>query len=214
MNIKKINIFWTPVFYILGAALLALFTLIPSQQTHSYFQGNFQCMYIGSSLQVMTKYQSGSKNCLDLVGQLRTRKVELTKQILEIKSTSIYNQSARTKLLKEIKEIDVFLEQLIEGINSLESKIHLSYQKKYFEQLKAIQLKLVSKQVVLAADQSSFINNGDKKLLENIIKTIGFNYQRIRLIEGILASKNLDEMVPLLNTYQSLISSQLTWKSE
>lgn len=158
----------------------------------------------------MTKYQSGSKNCLDLVGQLRTRKVELTKQILEIKSTSIYNQSARTKLLKEIKEIDVFLEQLIEGINSLESKIHLSYQKKYFEQLKAIQLKLVSKQVVLAADQSSFINNGDKKLLENIIKTIGFNYQRIRLIEGILASKNLDEMVPLLNTYQSLISSQLT----
>ncbi len=214
MNIKKINIFGKPLFYILGVALLALFTLIPSQQTHSYFQWNFQCMYIGSSLQVMTKYQSWSKNCLDLIGQLRIRKNEVTKQILEIKSTSIYNQSARTKLLKEIKEIEVFLSQLIEGVNSLEDKINLSYQKKYFEKLKAIQLKLVSKQVVLAADQTNFINNWDRKLLENIIKTIGFNYQRIRLIEGILSSENLDEMVPLLNTYESLITSQLTWKSE
>jgi hypothetical protein len=194
--------------------VIALFFWLIPGKTNSYFQGSFHCSYSGNNLQVMTRSQTGSKNCIDLIAQLRIRKTAVVKQTFQIKSTSLYNQSARTKLIKEGKEIDTYLAQIIEGVNSLEEKINISYQKKYFEQLKSIRLKLLSKQALLAADQTNFINNGDKKLLENIIKTIGFNYQRIKLIEGILSSTTLDEMMPLLNTYESLINSQLTWKSE
>ena len=209
MKTNTSYIFSSPLLYTVLAWIGALLAFIPSNQSHGYFQGSFQCQYIGNNLQVMTKSQTGSKNCIDLIGQLRARKAQVVKQTLEIKSTSLYNQSVRTKLIKEGKEIDTYLTQLIDGVNSLEEKINLSYQQKYFEKLKVIQLKLISKHALLTADQTKFINNGDRKLLENINKTIGFNYQRIRLIEGIRASTNLDEMVPLLNTYESLITSQL-----
>lgn len=187
---------------------------MPGQQAQGYFQGNFHCLYSWSNLQVMTKSQSGSKNCMDLISQLNTRKTEIIKQTMQIKPSSIYNQSARAKLIRQDKEIDNFLSQLVQGVNDLENKVKAWYQKKYFDQLKSIRLKLVSKQALLAADQIKFISDWDKKLLDNIIKTIGFNYQRIKLIEGILSSMTLDEMIPLLDTYESLITSQLTWKSE
>jgi len=92
----------------------------------------------------------------------------------------------------------------------LEAKLFVNYKKKYNSKLKSIRKKLVTKQGVLTVDLIGSINDGQQTLTVQIIKTIGLNYQRIKLIDGILTSTSLDEMVPLLDTYEQIITSQLS----
>jgi hypothetical protein len=180
----------------------------------SYFQPDFQCSFIDNNLKVAAKSHYGSKNCLDTIAQLKTKKTQVSKQIEELQWNSAYNKSVRIKLIKQRTDIDTVIGQVASGINNLEAKTYATYKKKYFTKLKPIRAKLIAKQAALAAELASSLNDGEKALVTRIIKTIGFNYQRIKLIEGILTSKTLDEMIPMLNTYEGLITSQLAWKSE
>lgn len=145
---------------------------------------------------------------------MKAKKEETIKQITTLYDSSNYNQSVKVMLIKQRNDLDTLITKTIEWVNNLEAKLFVNYKKKYNSKLKSIRKKLVTKQGVLTADLIGSINDGQQTLTVQIIKTIGLNYQRIKLIDGILTSTSLDEMVPLLDTYEQIITSQLSWKSE
>ncbi len=145
---------------------------------------------------------------------MKAKKEETIKQITTLYDSSNYNQSVRVMLIKQRNDLDTLITKTIEWVNNLEAKLFVNYKKKYNSKLKSIRKKLVTKQGVLTVDLIGSINDGQQTLTVQIIKTIGLNYQRIKLIDGILTSTSLDEMVPLLDTYEQIITSQLSWKSE
>lgn len=180
----------------------------------SYFQPQFECSFINTTLNITSTPHPGSKNCLQLISSMKAKKEETIKQITTLYDSSNYNQSVRVMLIKQRNDLDTLITKTIEWVNNLEAKLFVNYKKKYNSKLKSIRKKLVTKQGVLTVDLIGSINDGQQTLTVQIIKTIGLNYQRIKLIDGILTSTSLDEMVPLLDTYEQIITSQLSWKSE
>lgn len=197
--------------FVLYGLWMFLYAPIPS---FSYFQGDFFCSFNKITLIITPSVHNGWRNCLDLVAQMRWKKNDISKQIDIIKEDSDYNKSAKIKLIKQRSEIDTLLNQTIQGITDLENKLFVNYKKRYFSKIKPIRSKLIAKQAVLTADLVASIRDGERQLVVKISKTIGFNYQRIKLIEGVLTSKSLDEMIPLLTTYEWIIANQISWKSE
>ncbi len=182
----------------------------------SYFQDTFHCALGSSTLQIATKEFQGSSLCLDLVRQLQGRKTEIISQLDQISTepASAYNKSVKVTLIKQRIDIEKLIGQMISWVNNLELRLYNNYKKRYFSKLKPIRSKLITKQAVFNVDLAQSIGEGDIVLVTKIVRIIWFNYQRIKLIEGILASKSLDEMMPLLDTYEALIANQLQWKSE
>lgn len=186
-----------------------------SQNTMSYFQPQFECSFSGSILTITSTTHYWSKNCIQLISSMRARKQDIIKQITIISDSSSYNssynQSVKPMLIKQRNDLDVLITKTIEGVTSLEAKLFINYKKKYYTKLKSIRTKLVTKQSVLTIDLIGAISEWQYMLTNQIIKTIGLNYQRIKLIEGVLTSKSLDDMIPLLDTYEQIITSQLSW---
>ena len=180
----------------------------------SYYEVNFSCSYDKWNLVITQNPHSGWRNCLDLVAHLKSKHSEITKLIDLAKGDSDYTKSAKLQLIKQRSEIDWLYNKTIQWIIDLEWKLFISYKKKYFSKIKPIRSKLIAKQAVLAADLLVSIHDGERDLVWKITKTIWFNYQRIKLIEWILTSKSLDEMMPLLQTYESIITLYIEWKSE
>ncbi|MFA7284407.1 MAG: hypothetical protein WC004_01115 [Candidatus Absconditabacterales bacterium] len=187
-----------------------------AQTSYGYFQDKFHCSLHSSTLQIASNPFTESALCLDLVRQLHWREKEIASQLDWINSepASSYNRSVRITLTRQRADITKLIGQMISGVNNLELKLYTNYKKKYFTKLKPIRSKLIAKQAVLNADLAQSVAKGEALLVGKIIRTIGFNYQRIKLIEGILASKSLDEMIPLLQTYETLIANQLKGSSE
>lgn len=204
---------------IITIGALVFFGIAFFNDSSAYFQPYFHCSFVDGEFQISNGAHNGSRNCMDLLTQLKARRVELSQQLQLPHADSDYNTYARIQLIKQRGDIDAIVTQIVSGVNDLEQKIYLSYKKRYFSKLKPIRSKLVAKQSSLAAELASSTLAWEKAIMAKVIKTVGFNYQRIKLIEGILTSKSLDEMIPLLETYETLIANQLltsawTWKSE
>lgn len=196
---KNFLIFWFFIFY----------CLMPS--AFAYYQAEFYCSFNSKSLIITPSSHQWWRNCLDLIAQLRSKKQEINKQIEAAIGSSDYNTSAKKILIKQRSDMDYLVQQTISWVNNLELKLYSNYKKKYFSKLKPIRAKLIAKQAVLSADLFASIVDWEKILVSKISKTIGFNYQRIKLIEGILTSKSLDEMIPLLTTYELIVTNP-SWK--
>lgn len=182
--------------------------------SYAYFEASFFCSFNKGDLTITQTAHSWGRNCLELIAHFKSKESELTKLIDYAKEDSDYNKSAKSKLIKQRSEIQTLSNKTVQWVIDLESKLYLSYKKKYFNKIKPIRAKLIAKQAVLTADMATSLKEWERLLVIKISSTIGFNYQRIRLIEWILASKTLDEMMPLLQTYESIISQYVEWKSE
>ncbi|HNG97019.1 MAG TPA: hypothetical protein PLW93_01980 [Candidatus Absconditabacterales bacterium] len=180
-------------------------------QSIGYFQPQFYCSFSGSVLTITTNTHPYSRNCLDMISTMRSRKQDIIKQIDMLSgSTTSYNLSVRKTLVKNRNDLDLFIQNTIEGINTMEAKLFSNTKKTYITKLKQIRAKIIEKQAVLVVDLTTSINDGQRTMVQNIISAIGFNYQRLKLIEGVLSSKSADEMMPLLHIYQGIINQQLS----
>jgi hypothetical protein len=180
----------------------------------AYFEASFFCSFNKGELTITQTTHSWWRNCLELIAHFKTKESEITKLIDYMKEDSDYNKSAKSKLIKQRSEIQSLSNKTVQWVLDLESKLYLSYKKKYFNKIKPIRSKLIAKQAVLTADMIASLREWERLLVIKISSTIGFNYQRIKLIEWILTSKTLDEMMPLLQTYESIITQYVEWKSE
>jgi len=186
----------------------------PQMLIYSYYESDFFCSFSNANLIITQNAHNGWRNCLDLISYLLLKKSEITSSINIVKEDSAYNKSAKLKLIKQRTEMDSLYTKTVQWVIDLESQLFLSYKKKYLNKIKPIRSKLITKQAVLSTDLLISIREGKRELVKNITKTIGFNYQRIKLIEWIITSKSLDEMMPLLQTYESIITEYIQWKSE
>ena len=195
--------------------LLCTLFFTTTNKTLSYFQPQFECSFSGSVLNITSAPHQWSKNCLQLISSMRAKKQDVIKQIIVLSDSSSYNssynQSVKPLLIKQRNDLDALITKSIEGVTNLEAKLFVNYKKKYYTKLKSIRTKLVTKQSVLTIDLIGAISDWQYMLTNQIIKTIWLNYQRIKLIECILTSKSLDDMIPLLDTYEQIITSQLSW---
>lgn len=193
---------------------MTLLSALHTVQWFSYFQHTFYCTLENASLQIASTRFAWSRLCLELISQLKERKTEISSQLdwLNIQADTSYNSSVKTTLRRQRNDIEKLSSQILSGVNNLETRLYTNQKKKYFLQLRSIRIRLIAKQAVLSADLARSITDGQVTLVGKVISTIGFNYQRIKLIEWILSSKSLDEMMPLLDIYKGLIESQTTWK--
>lgn len=201
--------------FVLTFILVFFFVFFPNcNVAYMYFETDFFCSFNNTQLIITQTTHSGWRNCLDFIAYLKSKRTEISKQIDLVKEDSDYNKSAKSKLIKQRSEIDALYNKSVQWVIDLENKIFQSYKKKYNTKIKQIRSKLITKQAILATDLLVSIREWERELVWKISKTIGFNFLRIKLIEWIISSKNLDEMIPLLNTYESIITEYIEWKLE